>query len=175
MTRRALAVCYRLRPEFPGGIEVVVIRTRSGRWTLPGGRVDAGETPGQAAEREAFEEAGVSGRLDPQPVGAVVLIKRPSELLRPAMSHAPVFLLEVLATEDPEETCRRSTPRSASANGACRGIPAPVFARSTPRCARSAETSISELVLHRTLVRWPCGSGTTRSGACCAGARCARY
>jgi 8-oxo-dGTP pyrophosphatase MutT (NUDIX family) len=83
-----------------------VIRTRSGRWTLPGGRVDAGETPGQAAEREAFEEAGVSGRLDRQPVGAVVLIKRPSELLRPAMSHAPVFLLEVLAAEDPEETYR---------------------------------------------------------------------
>jgi 8-oxo-dGTP pyrophosphatase MutT (NUDIX family) len=106
MTRRALAVCYRLRPESPGGIEIVVIRTRSGRWTLPGGRVDPGETPAQAAEREAFEEAGVSGRLDPQPAGAVVLIKRPSELLRPAMSHAPVFLLEVLATQDPEETYR---------------------------------------------------------------------
>ena len=83
-----------------------MIRTRSGLWTLPGGRVDPGETPAQAAEREAFEEAGVSGRLDPRPVEAVLLIKRPSELLRPALMHAPVFLLEVLATEEPEETYR---------------------------------------------------------------------
>jgi 8-oxo-dGTP pyrophosphatase MutT (NUDIX family) len=105
-TRRALAVCYRLRRETLGGIEVVVIRTRSGLWTIPGGRVDPGETPAQAAEREAFEEAGVSGLLDPRPVDAVVLIKRPSELLRPALMHAPVFLLEVLAAEEPEESYR---------------------------------------------------------------------
>ena len=83
-----------------------MIRTRSGLWTLPGGRVDPGETPAQAAEREAFEEAGVSGRLDPRPVDAVVLIKRPSELLRPALMHAPVFLLEVVEAEEPEETYR---------------------------------------------------------------------
>ncbi|MFL5766749.1 MAG: NUDIX domain-containing protein [Actinomycetota bacterium] len=104
--RRALAVCYRLRTKAPQGIEVVVIRTRSGLWTLPGGRVDPGETPAQAAEREAFEEAGVSGRLDPRSVGEVVLIKRPSEVLRPSMMRAPVFLLEVLAAEEPEETYR---------------------------------------------------------------------
>jgi 8-oxo-dGTP pyrophosphatase MutT (NUDIX family) len=68
--------------------------------------VDPGETPAEAAEREAFEEAGVSGRLDPQPVDAVMLIKRPTEVLRPTRMRAPVFLLEVLATEAPEETYR---------------------------------------------------------------------
>ena len=107
VTRRALAVCYRLHREEPSGIEVIVIRTRTGFWTLPGGRVDPGETPAEAAEREAFEEAGVTGRLDPQPVDAVVLIKRPSDLVRPALARAPVFLLEVLSAVDPEETYRR--------------------------------------------------------------------
>jgi 8-oxo-dGTP pyrophosphatase MutT (NUDIX family) len=83
-----------------------VIRTRGGLWTIPGGRVDPGETPAEAAEREAFEEAGVSGRLRAAPVDSVVLIKRPSEVLRPSTTRAPVFLLEVLAAEEPEETYR---------------------------------------------------------------------
>jgi len=105
-TRRALAVCYRLRPDVPHGIEVVVIRTRSGLWTIPGGHVDPGETPAQAAEREALEEAGVIGRLDPEPVDAVVLIKRASDILHPAHMVAPVFRLEVLAATEPEEEFR---------------------------------------------------------------------
>ena len=33
-------------------------------WYLPGGRVEIGETPAEAAIREAFEEAGIRIRLD---------------------------------------------------------------------------------------------------------------
>jgi 8-oxo-dGTP pyrophosphatase MutT (NUDIX family) len=104
--RRALAVCYRLRPELPEGIEVLLVRTRNGRWTLPGGRVDPGETPAGAAEREALEEAGVSGLLHPYQVCTVLLVKQPTELLHPTGLRAPVFRLEVLSAAEPEEAYR---------------------------------------------------------------------
>jgi len=47
------------------------LRSHAGQWALPGGRIDAGESPEQAALREVFEEVGlqlhpvdVLGRLD---------------------------------------------------------------------------------------------------------------
>ncbi|WP_194793101.1 NUDIX hydrolase [Raineyella fluvialis] len=34
-----------------------------GRWTVPGGRIERGESPAQAAVREAFEETGLRVRI----------------------------------------------------------------------------------------------------------------
>ena len=51
-----------------------------GAWVFPGGFVDRGEHPEQAAVREAFEESGVEVRLDGQlgiyshPVGSPVVL-----------------------------------------------------------------------------------------------------
>jgi ADP-ribose pyrophosphatase YjhB (NUDIX family) len=43
---------------FRDGELLLVRERRSGRWTLPGGWADAGDTPALAAERETLEESG---------------------------------------------------------------------------------------------------------------------
>jgi 8-oxo-dGTP pyrophosphatase MutT (NUDIX family) len=56
------AVCYRVRR---GKIEFLLVQTRgSRRWTFPKGGAEAGLTHAQAAAIEAFEEAGVHGRIE---------------------------------------------------------------------------------------------------------------
>lgn len=50
---------------------VCMVTSRSGRrWVLPKGRIDAGFTAGEAALAEAWEEAGLVGILDGDPVGS---------------------------------------------------------------------------------------------------------
>lgn len=55
------AVCYRVRPN---GIQFLLVQTRGGRWTFPKGSVEPGLTHAQSAALEAFEEAGVHGRME---------------------------------------------------------------------------------------------------------------
>jgi len=54
----------------------MLITTRqAGRWILPRGWPVKGKTPAQTATQEAFEEAGVVGRIDPRPVGEYRYLK----------------------------------------------------------------------------------------------------
>lgn len=47
------------------GDEVLLVRERmDGRWSMPGGFVDVGDSPSEAAVREAIEEAGVVARVE---------------------------------------------------------------------------------------------------------------
>src|SRR6476660_1784817 len=55
------AVCYRVRG---GVIEFLLVQTGKGRWIFPKGSVEPGLTHAQAAALEAFEEAGVHGRIE---------------------------------------------------------------------------------------------------------------
>jgi 8-oxo-dGTP pyrophosphatase MutT (NUDIX family) len=55
------AVCYRVRG---GNIEFLLVKTGKGRWIFPKGNVEPGLTHAQAAALEAFEEAGVHGRME---------------------------------------------------------------------------------------------------------------
>lgn len=55
------AVCYRVRG---GSVEFLLVRTGSGHWTFPKGSAEPGLTHAQAAALEAFEEAGVHGRIE---------------------------------------------------------------------------------------------------------------
>ena len=59
------------------GIEVLLVTgRRSGRWTIPKGWPMAGKTLAEAAAREAFEEAGVTGTVDPKPIGYIRHVKQ---------------------------------------------------------------------------------------------------
>lgn len=61
-SEQVAAVCYRIRRS---RLEFLLVRTRGGeRWTFPKGSAEPGLTPAQAAALEAFEEAGVHGRIE---------------------------------------------------------------------------------------------------------------
>ncbi len=61
-SRQAAAVCYRIGGET---VEFLLIQARgSKRWTFPKGNAEPGLTHAQAAALEAFEEAGVHGRIE---------------------------------------------------------------------------------------------------------------
>ena len=50
--------------------KVCVITSSSGqRWVIPKGMIDPGHSASQAAQIEAWEEAGLVGVLSPEPVG----------------------------------------------------------------------------------------------------------
>jgi ADP-ribose pyrophosphatase YjhB (NUDIX family) len=77
--------------------EVLLIkRSDNGRWCLPGGHVDYGETIAQTAVREAFEETGVQIEVErlsgvySQPYRAVEGLERPSHYVIVALVCRPV-------------------------------------------------------------------------------------
>ena len=62
--QQVAAVCYRIRKH---GIEFLLVQTSGGRWIFPKGGVEPGLTHAQSAAMEAFEEAGVHGRMEQIP------------------------------------------------------------------------------------------------------------
>jgi 8-oxo-dGTP pyrophosphatase MutT (NUDIX family) len=77
------------------GLRVLLITSReTGRWVIPKGNVPPGFSAARAAEREAFEEAGVKGVLRKPPLGTYAYGKRlPSGLVRQAL--VKVYALDV--------------------------------------------------------------------------------
>ncbi len=49
---------------------------KSGLWLSPGGHIDPGETPGEAAEREIKEELGIKQQIDKAKFLTITYIKR---------------------------------------------------------------------------------------------------
>lgn len=67
------ALCWRLKK---GRVEVLLVTSReTGRWVIPKGWHMAGLAPEAAAAREAWEEAGVLGRISADPLGRFVYDK----------------------------------------------------------------------------------------------------
>lgn len=61
---QAAAVCYRRRGA---SVEFLLVNTNGGnKWTFPKGDPDPRLSHSQSAEQEAWEEAGVEGRIEPR-------------------------------------------------------------------------------------------------------------
>src|ERR1700722_16486415 len=83
--------------------EVCLVTSRNGkRWVAPKGCMEAGKTAGEIALQEAWEEAGLVGRLEPEPIGAYFYEKEG------LLHHVLVFLLQVTneAEDWPEKSFR---------------------------------------------------------------------
>lgn len=101
------AVCYRVRGLT---LEFLLVNTSAGKWTFPKGRIDPSLSGSESAEREALEEAGAHGLIEPAHFGWYMDTKR-------ALGHdgrvreivVAAYLLEVHRTVSPEEIDRNPT------------------------------------------------------------------
>lgn len=92
---QAGALC--LRTSSDGRREMLLVgNRRTGRWGLPKGHIEPGETTHGAAAREAFEEAGVSGNVSDAIVGSFLYSKDGS----PNRYRVIVHALEVDTVSD---------------------------------------------------------------------------
>ena len=65
------------RRSAAGDVEVLLITSReTRRWVIPKGWPSRGSSSAQSAAREAFEEAGVLGKIGKRPLGAFSYDKR---------------------------------------------------------------------------------------------------
>jgi 8-oxo-dGTP pyrophosphatase MutT (NUDIX family) len=102
------AVCYRLRND---SIEFLLVRTRGGRWIFPKGNAEPGLTHARAAALEAFEEAGVHGRMQEACFSRYTrgLERNSSERDSRKTVTVNAYLCEVLRLESPQESGRNPT------------------------------------------------------------------
>ena len=103
------AVCYRMRGT---GIEFLLVQSRGGRWIFPKGSIESGLTHAQSAALEAFEEAGVHGRIEETSFARYVRrerggIQNSAKLAGDTLVHA--YLCEVRRLGRPQESNRNRT------------------------------------------------------------------
>ncbi|WP_459463709.1 NUDIX hydrolase [Rhizobium sp. No.120] len=91
------ALCFRYTGN-EGEIEILVITSReSGRWIVPKGWPMKGKEPHKAAATEAWEEAGVRGKVRKVPVGRYTYLKElPDGKVAPCV--VDMFQIEVKET-----------------------------------------------------------------------------
>ena len=98
------ALCHRIGPE--GKLEIMLVTSReTGRWVIPKGWPMGDKPSHEVAAQEAYEEAGVRGRVQQQPLGHFIYQKR----LRNGLdveTRVQVYTLEVSALEDDFPECK---------------------------------------------------------------------
>jgi 8-oxo-dGTP pyrophosphatase MutT (NUDIX family) len=106
-SEQVAAVCYRIGKR---GLEFLLVRTRGGRWTFPKGSVESGLTHAQAAALEAFEEAGVHGRIEEAAFARYIRIKPGRDRHSPQIEIViNAHLCEVSRLAAPQEADRNPT------------------------------------------------------------------
>ena len=79
-----------------GGVDILLITSRSsGRWIIPKGWLAKGSKPRHCAAREAYEEAGLRGRVGKSALGEFEYVKRLGRSAAPC--RVRVFPLETTA------------------------------------------------------------------------------
>ncbi|HBI41591.1 MAG TPA: NUDIX hydrolase [Planctomycetales bacterium] len=84
--------------------DICLVTSRNGkRWVAPKGCMEPGKTAGEIALQEAWEEAGLVGVLEPEPIGSYVYQKDG------LTCHVIVFLMEVTSESAvwPEQSFRQ--------------------------------------------------------------------
>ena len=101
-------MCYRRRNSHA---EFLLVNTNGGgKWTFPKGAPEAGLSHSQAAEREAYEEAGASGIIEPRHFHIYIHSKGVFWQNGGVQEYVvKAFLMEVKQTRRPEETNRNPT------------------------------------------------------------------
>ena len=100
------ALCYRFKSKKP---QVLLISSRgTGRWIVPKGWPISGQTPVEAVQTEAWEEAGVKGEVEDRPIGIFSYMKE-YEDTPDLPCVAMVYALKVLSStgDYPEEGERK--------------------------------------------------------------------
>jgi 8-oxo-dGTP pyrophosphatase MutT (NUDIX family) len=102
------AVCYRRRA---GTVEFLLVNTNGGsKWTFPKGAPEAGLSHSQAAEREALEEAGAVGFIEPRHFHLYLHSKGVFWQPRGVQEYVvKAFLMEVQQVDQPSEDLRNPT------------------------------------------------------------------
>jgi 8-oxo-dGTP pyrophosphatase MutT (NUDIX family) len=86
------------------GSQLCLVTSRSGkRWVIPKGTMEPGKTSGEIALQEAWEEAGLTGVLQREPVGTYLYEKLGS------VHHVVVYVMRVteVAVAWPENSFRQ--------------------------------------------------------------------
>ena len=95
------ALCYRIKDD---KVQVCIVTSRrSKRWIVPKGWPMQGQTPMDAAATEAFEEAGVRGKIYPRPIGVFSYYKVRSEDELPCMAVVYPLKVKKVLKRWPEE------------------------------------------------------------------------
>jgi 8-oxo-dGTP pyrophosphatase MutT (NUDIX family) len=102
------AICYRRRGS---AIEFLLVNTNGGnKWTFPKGSTDARLSHSQAAEREAAEEGGAVGTIEPRHFHLYLHSKGVFWQPRGAQEFiVKAFLMEIHQMRRPDEPNRRPT------------------------------------------------------------------
>ncbi len=94
-----------------GDLEILLITGRSSqRWLIPKGWPMHGKSLAEAAAQEAFEEAGVEGRIAPEPIGRFAHMKRhgvPGPVRMTVIVHALAVERELAEWPERGERTRR--------------------------------------------------------------------
>ena len=107
--KQVAALCWRTSHKHGSAVEVLLITSlNSKRWILPKGWPEPELGPAENAAREAFEEAGVMGKISAQPVGSYHYLKERKDGGGIPCS-VEVFALEVTKQLDewPEKDSRK--------------------------------------------------------------------